>query len=101
MYVYTDTLRKTNRCELVFTLQKLYKKYSLSLSVYSSLCPSLPVLLCTPLAAGITHAPRLALMNSINKVPHKPIHYVHYLSNKASINSTVPTNAAAINLNIL
>lgn len=48
----------------------------------------------TPLATGITRVPRLALMNSINKVAHQPIHYVHSFQNKTLINSTVCTNAA-------
>ena len=40
---------------------------------------------------------RLALMNSINKVLHRPVHFVHSFQNKTLISSAVWTNAAAPN----
>lgn len=46
-----------------------------------------PFLRRVPEHTGIALVPRQALMNSINKAPHPPIHYTHSSLNATSINS--------------
>lgn len=65
------------------------------ISYYTPPYPSLTLSGMPPSHTGITLVLRPALMNSMHKVPHQPIHYMRAFQNKTLINSAVCTNAAA------